>query len=150
MENYFRYRNTKVLLVGKIKGLTEVSKDTRKKLLKSNTPDSKTYFSYLEKTIGVDIRHHLLAYAFLRGKKYKDIENSFRLNNEPKPHKILQVIHSHLSSQYENSQFTIEKVEQWLNLPSTKNVTYIRSPEIKTQPIINKPTLLDKIKDFLK
>jgi hypothetical protein len=111
------YRNVllgnvnKYCLIGKIKGLSIESKQTRKRFLKNPKRGS---LSYRKQVLGVNIRHHLLAYAFMRGVPYSAIESKCREGNEPVAKLILTVVLAHLYP-YQHSQWTEERVCKWLN-----------------------------------
>ncbi len=102
MKNLLDTRN-RVCLVGKIKGLSEESKRANKK-----------FNIYIKNYIGSNVRHHLLAYAILKGLNYNSLERKCRENNKPNSKLILEIINSHLS-EYQRKNYTIEKIDQWLN-----------------------------------
>lgn len=103
MEKLLDSRN-KVCLVGKIKGLSEESKRSNKK-----------FNFYIKNYLGLNIRHHLLAYAILKGLDYKSLEKSCRKDNKPNSKLILEVINCHIIDYYKNKFWTIEKIDQWLS-----------------------------------
>jgi hypothetical protein len=111
------YRNVllnnvnKYCLIGKIKGLSIESKQVRKRFLKNPKRGS---LSYCKQVLGVNIRHHLLAYGFMRGVPYAVLEPKCREGNEPLPKSILTVVLAHLSP-YQHSAWTEERVCKWLN-----------------------------------
>jgi len=59
--------------------------------------------------VGIDIRHHLLAYALLRGTPYAALEPRCRLDNLPQAKSILQIIQAHMPGHLLNE----ESVKQW-------------------------------------
>lgn len=92
MENILKNNKSKLLLIGQINGLTEISKQTKKRLLKSKTPESMSYLAIKKSFIKGSLRHRLLAYAFLSGKLYSQIEKS--CSEKPHAHLIFKIIES--------------------------------------------------------
>lgn len=103
MENLLDCRN-RICLIGKIKGLSEESKRANKK-----------FNIYIKNYIGSNIRHHLLAYAILKGSEYKSLERTCRENNKPNSKLVLEILNSHLYEYQKNKVWTIEKINQWLS-----------------------------------
>ena len=114
MNNVIKGTNSKILLVGKIKGLATESKKTRKLLLKSKTELRTQQCAITKRIIGLDIRHHLLAYALMRGDTYHSLEKKCRPEHQPSADAILQIVHAHLPFSYQRAQWTLEKVQAWL------------------------------------
>ena len=94
MNNVIKGTNSKILLIGKIKGLADESKRTRQLLLKSKTELRTQQCAYTKRVIGLDIRHHLLAYAFMRGEAYHTLEKKCRPEHQPNAEAILQIVHA--------------------------------------------------------
>ena len=111
--NVLKGTTKKVLLIGKIKGLAEESKHTRKLLLKAKTDQRMWKFANTKRVIGLDIRHHLLAYAFMRGEAYSTLERKCRKEHAPNAFAILQVVHAHLPA-YQTKNYVLEGVQAWL------------------------------------
>ena len=102
MRNYLKeasqfrwFSAAKFLLIGKIKGLSEESKYITKRFYKSNI-DKRNVIICNKYPISQDIRHHLLAYAFLRGKPYISMEKKYFNSGAPSPDSILKIIYNHL------------------------------------------------------
>lgn len=110
--NVLLNNDSKFRLIGKINGLSNEVKRARSKLLKGKKDTIKCRAAYRKMIIGVDARHHLLAYAFLRGKPYAKMERACRDNNKPSVELILRIATAHDSSW--NKIATPEKVEAWL------------------------------------
>lgn len=94
MENILRNNFSKFLLVGQINGLTWEAKKNKKKLLKAKAVEKQALFSSNKHYIKSNIRHRLLAYAFLSGKDYHAIERACGENNKPSTSLILNIINS--------------------------------------------------------
>lgn len=111
--SHFEY--CKYNFVGKINGLSEVSKKTSKRLLKRKglDPLKNRNLRWHKQLLSDDIRHHLLAYAFLFGKSYKSLESKCADNNKPSAEHILNIIQLHVSS-YDLKKINIEIVKKWL------------------------------------
>lgn len=86
------YYVDKIRLVGKIKGLSNEVKRARFDILNSKKIIRVSRAAYLKHCIGLDTRHHLLAYAFLKGKNYSQIEKSCRPDNKPNIASIVDII----------------------------------------------------------
>lgn len=111
-KNVLRGTNSKIILIGKINGLAAQSKKTRIRLLKKKS-DKNIKYAYTKYVIGLDIRHHLLAYAFLRGAEYHSLEKTCRLEHQPNAESILRIVHAHVSV-WETSRLTLETIQDWL------------------------------------
>ena len=115
MNNVLKGTNSKIRLIGKIKGLADQSKSTRVRLLRSTSERQVWKYSYAKYIVGLDVRHHLLAYAFLRGTPYKVLEKSNRPGHKPNAASILQIVHAHVPDyQVRNGNWTVEKIEAWI------------------------------------
>ena len=122
MNNVLRHHNNKFILIGKIKGLAGESKRARQRLIKAKVETAANALAYRKRVVGIDIRHHLLAYAFLRGTPYAKLEKNCR--EKPLAHAILQVVEGHIplwipydpatSSGGWLKPVTIDHIEQWL------------------------------------
>lgn len=112
--NFFKWnRNAKYRLVGKINGLAADVRRTRFRLVKRAQADKPTWVLANRKhSVGIDIRHHLLAYAFMRGTSYIQLERKCRKDNKPSAATIWGIVKMHLS--YEND-WNLTKVEEWLS-----------------------------------
>ena len=66
--------------------------------------------------VGLDVRHHLLAYAYLRGISYKILEKKCRVEHKPNAAAILQIVSAHAPSwEVKNGKWTLEMVVAWLS-----------------------------------
>lgn len=110
-DNYFRWNcNSKYRLIGKINGLAEDVRRTRFHLVKRAKADKPVWILAARKqAVGADIRHHLLAYALMRGTPYCQLER--KCHQKPSAQKILDIIllHGVIFS------WTVEQVERWLD-----------------------------------
>lgn len=95
MRNALKRNPSKFILVGKIKGLAIESQKARTCLHKARSPEATSDLAIRKKIVGIDIRHHLLAYAFLRGIPYHDVERTCAGNNLPKPDFIYKIVEAH-------------------------------------------------------
>lgn len=103
----------KFCLIAKINGLSAEVKRQRKRLLNSTKTEYKNECYIRKQFVGNEIRHHLLAYALLRGDSYSSVENNCRPDNKPNPKKILQIVHSSIL-EFEHKYWDIEKINFWL------------------------------------
>lgn len=106
----------KVSLIGKIKGLAAEARHARGQMKKSKESDNETrYYKYrnVKEYVRHDARHHVLAYAYMRGVPYSVLEN--KCNTKPIPEKILNVVmmHSYFMSQTFYKENLI-KIKNWL------------------------------------
>jgi hypothetical protein len=114
MNNILTGTNSKILLIGKIKGLANESKRTRKLLLKSKSEEKVHRFDCTRRVIGLDIRHHLLAYAFMRGTPYHKLERTCREDNRPNPTTIHKIVLVHDSPFNHLMGHSLDDVTAWL------------------------------------
>lgn len=113
MKNILKHSNSKFCLIGKIKGLAAESKRTRQHLLKSKSEQSLWRLSCRKYMVGLDIRHHLLAYAFLRGTPYHKLEKT--CNSKPDTDIILKIVIAHGAPYiWHNTSGVIEKINIWI------------------------------------
>lgn len=123
MLNALKKNNSKFLLIGKIKGLANEARRARisidKHAAKKN--DKGVWASaYRKYVIGIDTRHHLLAYAFLRGTPYLTVEK--KCATEPTASLIYKVVEAHAPSYVlddrgrwgQSYHVTEDSVKQWL------------------------------------
>lgn len=112
LQNYYRqvefYNSNKLILKSKIKGLSESL--TNKRL----DNHSKYYLSTVS-------RYHLLAYAFLRRKDYKSVENKCADYNKPNPELLAKFVKQSVNtlyvseSSYQYTLITPELIKEWLD-----------------------------------
>ena len=62
------------ILKAKIKGFTEESRYIRETMIKPHTGSNRDYGWHVKRTLGEEARYHHLAYGFLRGKSYREME----------------------------------------------------------------------------
>ena len=107
--------NYKYCLIAKINGLAMEVKKARVASLQSETELTRNALADRKKFIGSDARHHLLAYAYLRGMPYAVVEKKHLPEKKPDAETILYIILCH-AYKYEikKGTFTLEKVEKWL------------------------------------
>lgn len=107
--------NSKFCLIGKIKGLAVEARRARVRLLKSKSDKVVWSLSHRKRLVGIDTRHHLLAYAFLRGDAYLLLEKRCREDNKPKSKLILEIVQQHVPEyEIKNGWWSLEKIENWL------------------------------------
>lgn len=112
MKNALKHDFVKFILIGKIKGLALESKRARAGILKTKKEEAAYNLAARKQLIGIDIRHHLLAYGFLRGIPYQKLERHCGEFNKPKALAIFDVIGSHAPRAY--SLPTLADVHAWL------------------------------------
>lgn len=98
MDNALKNTNTKFILIGKINGLAAQTKKTRGRIRKAKAKKDTSRIwrlAYRNHVMGIDIRHHLLAYAFLRGVPYRKVEGKCGEFNQPRADLIFKVIEQH-------------------------------------------------------
>lgn len=71
-----------------------------------NRSELKAAIKVIAPSGGRDVRHHLLAYALLRGRAYRRIERTTRAHNEPSPSRIAAVLGA-----------DVDTVKAWLAVP---------------------------------
>jgi len=113
MENVLKGHGFKFCLIGKINGMAAEAKRARQSLLKSKSVEKVWYCTATKRFIGQDIRHHLLAYAFLRGAAYGELERKCREDHLPSSESILKIVLGHVPG-YKAPAYTIDKVNSWL------------------------------------
>lgn len=102
-----RYR-----LIGKINGMATDARKTRFRLVKkAKAEKSVNALAARKREVSKDIRHHLLAYAFMRGTPYAKLERKCREDNKPSAEKILDIVRMH----YSFLTWRIEQVQEWLS-----------------------------------
>jgi hypothetical protein len=106
MKNALKNNNFKFVLLGKIKGLAGEVKHTRKRLLKSKSEKITYSLADRKRIVGYDARHHLLAYAYLRGVPYRKVEKNCALDNRPSPGLIFEIIEAHAPKWLPYDQYT--------------------------------------------
>lgn len=108
--------DSKFCLIGKINGLSAQSRRAHRRMIQAKSNESIHALANRKRQIGIDARHHLLAYAFMRGLSYSSIEKSCRSDNKPSPDYIFKIVASHLQpfGKIDNINFSPEIVEQWL------------------------------------
>jgi hypothetical protein len=128
MDNALKNSNTKFILIGKINGLAAQAKRTRNRIKKAKTEQRVWRLANRKHVMGIDIRHHLLAYAFLRGTPYHKVESKCGAFNKPYAHLIFKVIEQH-APYYVPVEWrpgvmvpklykpTLEEVQAWLIAP---------------------------------
>lgn len=121
MGNVFKGTNNKIRLIGKIKGLSEENKRVKEAYRSCRNQDhgyltKQWRLQNAKRSVKADIRHHLLAYALLRGTPYSLLERKCRSEDRPKADVILSIALAHMTEvemRY-SSEWNIEKVEAWL------------------------------------
>lgn len=95
MKNALKHNFSKFILIGKIKGLAVESKVARSRIMKAKKEEAVWNLASRKRVVGIDIRHHLLAYAFLRGVSYHSVERSCAKDNKPSAASIFKIIEAH-------------------------------------------------------
>lgn len=98
MKNALKNNYTKFVLIGKIKGLALESRKARNRILKAKKEEAVWNLASRKRVVGIDIRHHLLAYAFLQGRSYRSVERSCAKDNLPRADLIFKIIEAHAPS----------------------------------------------------
>jgi len=113
MKDILRHSNLKRCLVGKINGLAVESKRARVRLLKCKSDKALWTASCRKYTVGLDIRHHLLAYAFLSGTPYHKLEKT--CNSKPIVDSIYKIVVAHGAPYiWYNTSGILEKINSWI------------------------------------
>lgn len=103
--------------VGKIKGLAEQTRLARKCIaVAAKAKKEKAVWSFTDtkRGLGVDGRHHLLAYGLFRGVPYLKMERSCRDDNRPSAQTIQNILAVHVPSWVLERMFSLEKINAWL------------------------------------
>lgn len=113
--NFLMGPSKRRLLAAKIKGLVEESKRTRKLIQKSKKESLVIYYNNIKFLLNEDIRYHLLAYAFLCGKKYSTVENfsKEKYKWKPVPSTILEIVLYHAQT-IDKSDINLELIKEWM------------------------------------
>lgn len=104
----FRY-----CLVGKIKGLETEVRRSRDRIFIKESECYRNETAMTKRFIGNDVRHHLLAYAFMKGVPYNVLEKKCSTEKKPDVGLLLLIIHSHLYT-YLRAKVTIDHIKAWL------------------------------------
>jgi len=128
MKNALKNNNVRFILIGKINGLAGESKKARNRINKATTQEAVWPLAYRKHLIGVNTRHHLLAYAFLRGIPYHKAEAKCGEFNKPNAGQIFKVVEQHAPSwiAYDpisktgggSYSATLADINTWLATPS--------------------------------
>lgn len=101
----------KIRLVSRLRGFEVEAKSLRVKIKKAQDKERPAWrLRQAKEIIGVDARHHLLAYAFLRGIPYKALEPKCRDENGPNIEMIISV-----ATLFSPSYITDDKIRNWLD-----------------------------------
>lgn len=124
MENILKRSSNKFVLIGKINGLASEARKARNRIKKAETTEKKWPIINRKRIIGINTRHHLLAYAFLRGIEYHKLEAKCGDGNAPIPSEIFKVVEQHAPTWipydfYTKTggsiyRFSLEDVQRWL------------------------------------
>ena len=117
---------------------TTIERKTYKKKASKQYKKSKEYQYWFELSdearvdLRYEIRHHLLAYALLRGREYKTVEKKCALDNKPSIRAIEGCIDDHKDFETPEHAKRLEElkasVKQWLEVPATEG-----PPELKKE-----------------
>jgi len=108
--------NLKPVLVAKIKGLATETQHLKKLLRKNRNADSMSRLDSGKFFVSIDARHHLLAYAFLRGQTYSNVERTCARGNEPNAKRIFAVIEFTMLNRCSDSNgLNLDSVTKWLS-----------------------------------
>jgi hypothetical protein len=116
LKNYLEKNSEKYCLVGKIKGLAEENKRASLFIKNGKFKPEKVWVLFKRKdTLSISIRYHLLAYAFLSGKRYSSLEAKCGENNSPSATRINEIIGQHLPQHIITYHSIGEKsITEWL------------------------------------
>lgn len=95
MKNALKHNYLKFILIGKIKGLAVESKRARACIMKAKKEEAVWNLATRKRVVGIDIRHHLLAYAFLRGVAYHSVEKTCAEGNLPRADWVFKIVEAH-------------------------------------------------------
>lgn len=126
MDNALKHNVSKFVLIGKIKGLAQESKKTRSRILKAKKEEAVWNLASRKRVVGIDIRHHLLAYAFLQGRSYRSVERNCAEDNLPNASKIFQIVEAHApsycSGTWKPYKPELSAVHVWLACPNQEGL----------------------------
>lgn len=116
LKNYLHKNEVKYCLVGKIKGLAEENKRANHLIKNKKYREGKVWILYRRRdALGVSVRYHLLAYAYLSGKHYSKLEGKCRDDNKPKAKTIFDIVKNHLSEySLSYNKISEESIAKWL------------------------------------
>jgi hypothetical protein len=120
MKNALKHNYSKFILIGKIKGLALESKKARTRILKAKKEEAVWNLSSRKRVVGIDIRHHLLAYAFLRGVSYRAVERACGKDNKPNADLIFKIVAAHAPRLLCNEE--AQKAGNYIYNPSLSDV----------------------------
>ncbi len=118
MKNALKHNFSKFILIGKIKGLASESKKARTRILKAKKEEAVWNLASRKRVVGIDIRHHLLAYAFLRGDSYHSVERACAKDNLPRADLIFKIVEAHAPKwlpSIGSYNPTLNEVQVWLS-----------------------------------
>ena len=134
----------KIRLVSRLRGFEQEAKSLRIKIKKAEDKERPSWrLRQAKQVIGVDARHHLLAYAFLRGIPYKCLEPKCRDKNEPNVEMIISV-----AATFSPNSITDDKIRNWLEGKEiwAKRETTNREEKIEQYITTKTNTIFDKLK----
>lgn len=103
-----------ICLMGKIKGLAEESRRTRKMMRGASTEQKYYKLRRVKNSIRFDARHHALAYAYLRKIPYAVVEK--KCNEKPLPESILKVVMLHaFFVSFTHYKEHLTRIQNWLD-----------------------------------
>ena len=121
MDNALKHNVSKFVLIGKIKGLAQESKKTRSRIMKAKKEEAVWNLASRKRVVGIDIRHHLLAYAFLKGTPYRLAERNCAKDNLPNAAKVFQIVETHAPTYWGGTwkpyKVSLGDVNAWLAIP---------------------------------
>lgn len=94
MKKYENKTSGMISLKAKIRGFELVSKAIRNEALKKSG-SIRSDLKLKKRHLGSDCRHHLIAYALLRGIEFKRLERRCHDGNDVSHEKILKIIEEH-------------------------------------------------------
>lgn len=125
----------KFCLIGKIKGLANQAQVTRILISKAKKQERVWSLCATKRGIGIDARHHLLAYGLLKGTPYRAMESKCRDDNKPSATYLRSVLALHMSTYTLDRLWSLEKISAWLSEPSVSNVVQPRRPRRTAEEI---------------
>jgi hypothetical protein len=143
--------------VGKIKGLAEQTRLARKCIaVAAKAKKEKAVWSFTDtkRGLGVDARHHLLAYGFFRGVPYLKMERACRDDNRPNAQAILNILAVHVHPWQLEKQYTLEKINAWLAntsftpvaQPAREKRPYAKPVPTSIHPVLFHVDMIDRIR----
>ena len=138
------------VLKSKVRGLEFEGQKIRRKIEKSSGLERFNHWTR-KRELGYYTRAHLLAYGFLRGVPYNQMER--KSNCVVDLQLLLQIIHEHVPT-YKRREWTIERIESliWGPAPEATPEPVVSPPQVTPEvpaPIVSR-SLISRVKSVLR